>query len=455
MKLKARSGDFKVTETLREDLLVGRGAHTVYRVTKRKETSLDAARLLGELAGVAPGSVAIAGLKDRQGETRQFMSAPKGRPIDYKRPEIDIETVGYLPRELVSTDSTGNAFEIVVRDLEPSEITRLRASLPAVREHGLPNYFDEQRFGNLRHDQGWIALELLKGRHEVALKNLLTRVSPFEADRFRRFKSALYRHWGDWRTCRDIAGRFGAHHSVFEHLRREPTDFGGAFRYVATRIRLIHLFAFQSHLWNRAVARVVEDHVDQKARFAVREREGKLQFPKWELPLNPAWRGQLPLPGARLEGVEDERQRALFSLILEQHELTPATFQITGVPGFGFKTEARDVLLVPRDLRVRPSDRDPMHPGRELVRMQFGLARGSYATLVVKRLIGSSPRQDGPRPVERSQQAGRAERGGHGRRKKDGQRGQRGGQQGGQAGGFKQPRRPDKKQGPARSRREQ
>jgi tRNA(Glu) U13 pseudouridine synthase TruD len=39
---------------------------------------------------------------------------------------------------------------------------------------------------------------------------------------------------------------------------RLTESLAGAFRRVAGRLRLIHLYAWQSHLWNRAVARYLE-----------------------------------------------------------------------------------------------------------------------------------------------------------------------------------------------------
>ena len=105
--------------------------------------------------------------------------------------------------------STGNAFEVIVRGLDGRDLAALRANAPLVREHGAVNYFDEQRFGNLRHNQGWIALDLMRGEYEKGLKSLLTSVSPFDDGRSRRFKEALEQAWGDWVACREAAGRFG------------------------------------------------------------------------------------------------------------------------------------------------------------------------------------------------------------------------------------------------------
>ena len=67
---------------------------------------------------------------------------------------------------------------------------------------------------------------------------------------------------------------------------------------------------------------------------------------------------------------------------------TSSMISIDGVPGFALKAEPRAAVVFPRDLRLRPAETDPLHRGRKLVRLAFSLPRGSYATLVVRRLIG-------------------------------------------------------------------
>jgi len=253
MRLKQRVGDFRVRELLRRDYLASEGEHRVYRVTKRKLDSEEAARRLASEAGVERGEVQLAGLKDRQGLTIQYMSVARGREVHVTDAELKIEPAGFATRPLAGEDSLGNAFELTVRALDRRDLHYLRANLPLMRAHGMLNYFDDQRFGNLTHGQGWIYKGLCLGEIEAALKRLLAARSPRDDERHRRFKEGLEQHWGDWRECRDVAGRYGAHHSVFEHLAKAPQDFAGAFEHVSTRLRTIHLFAWQSHLWNRAV----------------------------------------------------------------------------------------------------------------------------------------------------------------------------------------------------------
>jgi tRNA pseudouridine13 synthase len=266
-----------------------------------------------------------------------------------------------------------------VRDVSRSALVELEAELATVRAHGIPNYFGEQRFGNLRHGQGWIARDLVVGEHERALKSLLCARSESDNERNRRFKSGLSAKWGDWRACRDVAGRFGAHHSVFEHLTKRPDDFAGAFRYIASRLRLIHLYAWQSHLWNRAVARYVESITPAPERLVVPTPEGRLYFARGAISVDPEMKNSFRLPGPKLADVEHPRQRELLEEALRREGVKPEEFDIRGVSGFQLKGEDRALVIHPRELSLS-------RHGRDAIDLHFELPRGSYATLVVARL---------------------------------------------------------------------
>ncbi len=406
MKLKHRPSDFVVREMVRDDYFCARGRYRVYRVTKKKRTSLEAARTLAKLAGVDTADIGMAGLKDRQGVTTQFMSVPGGKLVRLQTPELAIEPAGFAQEILASRHSLGNHFEINVRGLSAESLTRVDVALAAVREHGLPNYFGEQRFGNLRSGQGWIARDLALGQRERALKSLLCSDSERDDPKSQKFKTTLAARWGDWRACREIAGVFGAHHSVFEHLGRHPDDFAGAFRHISSRLRLIHLYAWQSHVWNRAVEGITKP----ADRIAIPSPEGRLLFARGAMEIDPAMHGTFRLPGEGLEDVEHPRQRELLVEALAQEGIRPADFRIEGVPGFQLKGEDRALVLRPTGLESAPTSHG--------LQLSFDLPRGAYALLVVKRMVaeveterrpfraaphdrGHAPRHPGAKPNAR------------------------------------------------------
>ncbi len=387
MRIKQRIDDFRVRELLAEEFLQPRGEYRVYRVTKRKLTSLEAARELAHAAGVPVSDVALAGLKDRQGVTTQYMTIRRGRDVNLRALDLTVESVGFSREGLESRHSLGNAFEVALRGLLQEDLDVLRDNVPVLRECGVINYFDEQRFGNLRHNQGWIAQQLMRGETEAALQRLLASISDHDDGQSTAFKRALLAAWGDWSACRDVAGRFGQHHSVFEYLKHHDGDFAGAFYHVASRLRLIHLYAFQSHIWNRAVTDYVASMVPREARVVLEGVEGPLVYPSSPLPLPEG--ATFRLPGAGLEDVRDHAQRGFLEDALARERMVAADFQIQGVPGFQLKGEERELLIQPRHLRVRPPERDQLNFEGFVVKVRFELQRGAYATLVVRRLLST------------------------------------------------------------------
>ena len=398
MKLKSKPQDFRVKELLREDIIKPAGPHRVYRVQKKKITSFEAAADLARILGVTPADVSMAGLKDRQGVTVQHMSVPRGKDVEIRQPDLKIDTVGHCSEPLSPAASLGNSFSIIVRELSARQVTRMRESLPLVRDHGYPNYFDDQRFGNLRHRQGWIMLDLISGDLEDGLKRLLASLSPFDSAASRDAKEAIWRSWGNWGACRDHAGRYGKHHSVFEHLRRYDGDWAGAFHRVATRERLIHLYAFQSHLWNTALESWFEQTLNPRERFAVQSRESRLIFPRQKVDFPEAWNGTFPLPGPRLSEVKDPEQLRHLRLALAQHKLSPDDLIVEGVPGFGLKHEERPLMIMPQNLKVRSAGQGEGGEDDHVAELSFDLPRGAYATMLVRCLVGATAGQyeDGP-----------------------------------------------------------
>src|ERR671931_83171 len=89
-----------------------------------------------------------------------------------------LQRIGRTAQPLTSGNISANRFEVTVRDLSPEEAARAAESTAEVQRVGVVNYFDSQRFGFLKHGQGFLARHLLRGDWEGALKAYLA--SPSE-----------------------------------------------------------------------------------------------------------------------------------------------------------------------------------------------------------------------------------------------------------------------------------
>ena len=329
---------------------------------------------------------------------------------------------GNTDKPLTSRMSAGNAFTVVVRDLLPVKASQLRRSMPSLLKTGFPNYFDDQRFGSLRHGQGFPMRSILLGDFERALQQFVAEPSPVAITGDVKLKRTLQLRWRDWEACARIA-RGPAYEPLFQHLMANPDDFRGAIEFVPLRLRVIHAFAYQSFLWNRAVSRLLRGGVDSAQRLRISTIAGDLMAWKY---LAPEREEKLkvmrtPLYGPDGDGGSEPFRRAMQE---ELHEagLSREDFVRNEIPGMVWREEPRDVWVKPTDVdevRIEPDD---VNPGKVCAKLQFSLPRGAYATMMIKRLFAPpfySREDEGDgafrgRPAGRGQSEGRGQGEGRG-----------------------------------------
>ena len=148
-RLRATPEDFVVDEV---PLYApsGAGEHTWVLAEKRGMDTEELAAALAAAAGLDAGRVGWAGRKDRHAVTRQWLSVPGLDPRDAR--ELAGERWRVLAAErhherLRLGELVGNAFRVVVRDVDAAGAAAAAERLAALGRHGLPNRFGEQRFG--------------------------------------------------------------------------------------------------------------------------------------------------------------------------------------------------------------------------------------------------------------------------------------------------------------------
>ena len=159
--------DFLVEERLGFQPDGGTG-HYLLLIEKRDANTLYVARCLARLAGLPPGDVGFAGLKDRRAVARQWFSISARR--DHSPPEghegdgFRILEVHPHSRKLRRGALAANRFRLRVRELT-GDLAVLEARLQTIAGRGVPNYFGPQRFGrggsNLLQLGDWIDSESL------------------------------------------------------------------------------------------------------------------------------------------------------------------------------------------------------------------------------------------------------------------------------------------------------
>ena len=140
--------DFNVQEDLGFEL-TGEGEHVCLWVQKIGENTQYLARELAKFAAIPARNVSYAGLKDRQGDTKQWFSLHIPGKITpdfslFESPGVTILKVIRHNKKIKTGALAGNYFSIVLREI--SDKNALEQALEKVKR-GVPNYFGGQRFG--------------------------------------------------------------------------------------------------------------------------------------------------------------------------------------------------------------------------------------------------------------------------------------------------------------------
>ena len=160
MKLKCRPEDFFVEE-LAEIRPGPQGPFGLYMLEKRALSTFEAINELARKIGRPPSAISAGGLKDKYALTRQHVTI-FGKPVGrLKMRGLRLDPLGRVEKPMTGAELTGNRFAIVLRDLPSGAGKTIAERAELAARQGLPNYFDEQRFGSLRAGEGFIAPALM------------------------------------------------------------------------------------------------------------------------------------------------------------------------------------------------------------------------------------------------------------------------------------------------------
>lgn len=168
-KIKSFPEDFKVSEIL-PFVPSGEGEHCYLRIAKRQLNTDEVVRKLAKLAQVRTSDIGYAGLKDKAAISEQWFSVhlPQHNQPDWSElcsDKIELLEQTHHLRKLRIGALTGNKFSLVVRDIQGCQ-SQITDRLAQIKNEGVPNYFGEQRFGNMNTNLNR-AVELFTGTSKL------------------------------------------------------------------------------------------------------------------------------------------------------------------------------------------------------------------------------------------------------------------------------------------------
>jgi len=388
MKLKQRPDDFRVEE-FASVTPTKSGNYAFYRLEKRGWTTPDALAIVRQRWKIDSRRLSFGGLKDRHAHTIQYLMIHNGPERNLAHDTFTLTFIGRLPHEYTSEQIRANGFVVTLRGLSSLDLARIEAALPEVAELGVPNYFDDQRFGSVIEGHSFVAKEMVLGRFEEALR--LALVAPYEHDReqAKREKSILNAHWKDWPACRFKLPR-GHARDIVDFLVHQPEDFRGACARLQPDLQGLYLAAWQSHLWNRMLSRWLSDRIPIDQHAAIRLKTGDVLMPRsLSADVRAEWENlTLPLPSARLKFDPDASWAGVVLAIMEEEGVPLHEMRIKGMRQ-PFFSKGERIARVPVTNLSWTAREDEFTRGQQAIELKFELPRGCYATMIVKRLTAS------------------------------------------------------------------
>jgi len=404
-RIKAQPDDFIVTEVpLYEPC--GEGDHVYLYVEKQGIGSLEAAERIARALGRPRAAVGLAGLKDAQAITRQWMSLERVDADLAARlhlPNITILQVRRHRNKLKIGHLAGNRFEVRIRGGRPGARETAEKVLAILAARGVPNRFDHQRFGR-RGDNHLLGRALVLGRHKEFCDQFLGRPSP-TGDSPRLVHARQLYDAGSWHEAVGLFKGSPDHQRVLAALvrTRDPRKAAEA---LPKQLARLLVGALQSDIFNAVLERRL-DSID-------RVEEGDLAYihPRLpsagagttgaESPALPTERG--PRGGAvfLVEHPEEEAPRAArFEISPSGPIIANKVTLASGRPGEIERAVFAEKGIAPADfdrvkaLRLR-GDRRPLRvplgnpevePVGDDIRVRFVLPSGAYATVVLAEII--------------------------------------------------------------------
>jgi tRNA pseudouridine13 synthase len=386
MKLRQDIMDFRVDEISELKVSDEDRGFRLYKLEKRGLDTFTLLAYLSKRLKVPYKDFGIAGLKDRHAVTTQYITIPSS----HKAPSIEednfkLEHVGYLDRPLDLGDLKGNRFEITVRDLRKVELQGLPERARDLQAFGCPNYFDSQRFGSVIHGE-FIGRHVVKGDLERAVKVFLTAFTHSEKGKIKSDKKAILENWKDLGKVRPVTGILAKVVEVYNYSK----DWTKAFKAIPHNLRELYMSAYQSYLWNECIKKVFKDKVRHERLFPIKYDLGDLVFYKrLEETESISIPKTFKTVSHKVEPSEYEGK--IIDEVLKLEGITLEELNVKKRTGYFFKVYDREVLLRPQEFSMTAPATDELNDRasdqRAKVTLSFLLQKGSYATVVTKRVF--------------------------------------------------------------------
>ncbi|MBI4651003.1 tRNA pseudouridine(13) synthase TruD [Candidatus Desantisbacteria bacterium] len=299
-----------------------------------------------------------------------------------EKKKFSLKFYGFMEQPMTPNLIEGNKFKIILRDITEENIENIQKEIEIVNSIGYINYFDDQRFGSFEQKQGFLAEEVLKRHFGEVLKIYL--VSSCDSDK----KDFFLKHWNDWKTCRKKAAtKFEK--KTFDFLIKNPVYFLSMIKQIPKEGLTNHFSAYNGYIWNEVLRRILR----VKALSGLKSYPGAIGDYIFYSQLKNedfSWFKDLFIPTLPYKFKNEEvLVDKIYNEVMESRGIKYSMFNKVKTRQVFFKSVLRKAFVKPEGLNFSIQDDDIYNSRKKLI-LSFILPRGSYGTILIKRIFSSS-----------------------------------------------------------------
>jgi tRNA pseudouridine13 synthase len=226
----------------------------------------------------------------------------------------------------------------------------------------------------------------MQRNYEEAVKIFLTKYTKYEKAIIKDDKRKILQNWNN-------LDNLSARNRILDNILREyqaTKDWKQAYFRIPPKLREMYVGAYQSYLWNECIKELLKRIISKKSLYIIPYAVDLLFFYK---KISANEKQNLPERFQTISEniVPEEYEKEIIGEILEKENLSLNDFAIKKQVGNFFKTYKRQVIVYPKDFSISKQEIDELNDkgneNRFKITASFTLPKGSYATIVMKRLF--------------------------------------------------------------------
>jgi len=337
--IKKMPEDFVVKEITSLQFHQTKDRYLIYKLKKVNRNTEDCVQFVSKKFKIPRKFIGFAGAKDRNAITEQYISIMDKQNIE-KRIEnakeafenFSLNFIGYSNNPISLGDLKENRFEITIRNINKE--------FEIKKPYFIVNYYDEQRFSKNNKEIGKALLK--KDFKQVVI--LLKEQNKIDDEMINLYKE----------------------------------DYIKIIRHTPLKILKLFVHSYQSFLFNELCKQIL---IKEKYSFVeIDYSQGKLFFA-----LNEPKNKELPILGFGSE--IEEKYVSIIDELLEKEKIDLREFIIKQIPEVSSFGTQRKFITNISDFSNEEFLDDELNLNKKKVKIKFSLGKGSYATLVVKKIM--------------------------------------------------------------------